>query len=217
MAFPRAGSGDEPGRSGPAWEERQKQFLGTHLNNRGYWTMGHNLGKAARSTDKSSSCLLSKVFSLFSLFQVSSLNLRALESVPGMVVLSTGQKMLQLSTPASKFSKATSPSVAHFTATSGLMRTNMKFLRTQPSIEKLGSNQDMENLNLFSLWWSVASWRLTAGPVSPVKRLWALTRSTGEAKSSARQHLGRLFRKCISDMINSASWKLSRLYWVKIC
>ena len=35
--------------------------------------------------------------------------------------MSAGQRML-LSTP----SKATSPSVAHFTATSGLMRTNLK-------------------------------------------------------------------------------------------
>ena len=50
-----------------------------------------------------------------------SLNLRELESVPGMVAMSAGQRML-LSTP----SKATSPSVAHFTATSGLMRTNLK-------------------------------------------------------------------------------------------
>ena len=196
----------EPGRSGPAWEERQKQFLGTHLNNRGYLDTTWERQQDQLTSPQAASCqkfvLKTLQFSHTSLFQVSSLNLRELESVPGMVVLSTGQKMLQLSS--SKFSKATSPSVAHFTATSGLMRTNMKFLRTQPSIEKLGSNQDMENLNLFSLWWSVASWRLTAGPVSPVKRLWALTRSTGEAKSSARQHLGRLFRKCISDMINSA-------------
>ena len=122
-------------------------------------------------------------------FQALSLNLRALESVPGMVVLSAGQGMLQLPTP-SKFSKATSPSVAQFTATSGLKRTNLKFLQTQLSIKKLESSQDIDNLHLFSLWWSLASSRLTAGPVSPVKRLWALTRSTGEAESSARQHLG---------------------------
>ena len=77
---------------------------------------------------------------------LSSLNLREVESVPGTGAMSAGQRIPLLSTP----SKAKSPSVAHFTATSGLMRTNLKFYIT-PSI-KNQTRISVENLHLFSRW-----------------------------------------------------------------
>ena len=43
---------------------RTQKLQRTHCN-RGDWTIGHNLGKAARSTDKSSSCLLCEHFAIF--------------------------------------------------------------------------------------------------------------------------------------------------------